>query len=96
MYQGLFHIDLLFHCLFSNPLFYLLDLFYVVNAVKGGPMSAEEADKFDADPLKQTILLMRTWDDKATNFHLYFTEAERNPHAIEFYRPRLLGSRFRR
>eukprot|EP00455_Lapot_gusevi_P057274 TRINITY_DN9707_c0_g1_i2.p1 TRINITY_DN9707_c0_g1~~TRINITY_DN9707_c0_g1_i2.p1 ORF type:complete len:211 (+),score=54.83 TRINITY_DN9707_c0_g1_i2:66-635(+) len=32
---------------------------------QGGPMTPEEADAFDNDPLKQPILLLRTWDDKA-------------------------------
>jgi len=32
---------------------------------QGGPMSREEAERFEQDPLKSTILLMRTWDEKA-------------------------------
>lgn len=32
---------------------------------QGGPMSPEEVKQFDQDPLKKTILLMRTWDEKA-------------------------------
>ena len=32
---------------------------------QGGPMSKEEAEKFEEDKLKPAILLMRTWDDKA-------------------------------
>jgi len=32
---------------------------------QGGPMSAEEVQRFEQDPLKKWILLMRTWDDKA-------------------------------
>lgn len=32
---------------------------------QGGPMSEEEALAFEKDPLKQIIILLRTWDEKA-------------------------------
>lgn len=31
---------------------------------QGGPMTQEEAKKFEIDPLFETILKMRTWDEK--------------------------------
>ena len=38
---------------------------------QGGPMSADEAILFAQDPLKDTIILMRSWD-----------EAAKDPHAV--------------
>jgi predicted HD phosphohydrolase len=32
---------------------------------QGGPMSAQEAAEFEQDPLKATILQMRSWDEAA-------------------------------
>ena len=32
---------------------------------QGGPMSSEEAAKFEVDPMSSVILLMRTWDEAA-------------------------------
>ena len=38
---------------------------------QGGPMSSDEVNAFSQDPLKDTIILMRSWD-----------EAAKDPHAI--------------
>jgi predicted HD phosphohydrolase len=50
---------------------------------QGGPMNAEEAELFDADPLKPIILAMRSWDEAAKD-----PEATGVPD-LESYRPLL-------
>ena len=38
---------------------------------QGGPMSEAEVAQFEKDPLKNTIILMRTWDEKVDRSSLY-------------------------
>eukprot|EP00743_Colponemidia_sp_Colp-15_P011855 GILK01013335.1.p1 GENE.GILK01013335.1~~GILK01013335.1.p1 ORF type:complete len:203 (+),score=16.73 GILK01013335.1:41-610(+) len=61
------HVQAKRYLTFSQSSYYekLSDTSKATLACQGGPMSAEEAERFDLNPLKHSILLMRTWDEKA-------------------------------
>lgn len=43
---------------------------------QGGPMTEEEAKTFEADPLFQTIIRMRTWDERAKEVNVPLPDME--------------------
>jgi predicted HD phosphohydrolase len=61
------HVDAKRYLTYAQPSYLakLSDASKATLAYQGGPMSAAEAALFDQDPYKKTILLMRTWDEKA-------------------------------
>lgn len=61
------HVDAKRYLTYSQPNYInkLSDASRLTLIDQGGPMSKEEAEAFDLDPMKKTILLMRTWDEKA-------------------------------
>jgi 2-amino-1-hydroxyethylphosphonate dioxygenase (glycine-forming) len=61
------HVDAKRYLTFFHPPYYnsLSDASKTTLGYQGGPMSAEEAAAFEADPLKATILSMRKWDEAA-------------------------------
>ena len=61
------HVDAKRYLTYSQPGYYdkLSEASKTTLKYQGGPMSEEEARVFEQDPMKKTILLMRTWDEKA-------------------------------
>ena len=61
------HVSAKRYLTFKDPLYYgrLSEASKTTLGFQGGPMSDEEAAAFEAEPLKETILAMRRWDEAA-------------------------------
>ena len=61
------HVDAKRYLCWKNPSYLskLSEASTVTLGYQGGPMGEEEAKEFELDPLADTILKMRTWDEKA-------------------------------
>lgn len=61
------HVDAKRYLTWKNPAYYdkLSEASKGTLKHQGGPMGEEEALAFEKDPLHQTIIMMRTWDEKA-------------------------------
>jgi len=66
------HVDAKRYLTFVKPEYYskLSDASKKTLEYQGGRMDSVEADDFEQNPLKQIILLMRTWDEKAKEIDL--------------------------
>lgn len=64
---------------FKNPAYLgrLSEASLATLAFQGGPMTADEAAAFEADPLFPLYLEMRTWDERAKEEHVPVPDLDR-------------------